>query len=207
MSTGTLALLLAVWSTSQAAGWPWARTRALRVDALDSPPAVSLAEQPTARDHAADPSEVVHEHVVRPAQRLPLDYAPELLGGGALDLAATGGRPVLVQVWSTWCSSCLSTLVELRAVERQWPGLGLQVRLVAVDDDPGPILAHLAEAKVSWPVALDHADSVRWALGATATPTLLVYDAAGSLVWVGEGMVHADDPGLVAALRSLAGQS
>lgn len=68
------------------------------------------------------------------ADRIPLpsmDYTT--LSGQALNLTGPQPRPVLVNLWATWCQPCLKELEELKARSSAIQAAGLDVLLLSVD--------------------------------------------------------------------------
>lgn len=53
-------------------------------------------------------------------------------GGDTLDLAALAGRPVLLNLWATWCAPCVVEMPMLDALAQERKG---QLRVVTVSQD------------------------------------------------------------------------
>ena len=108
--------------------------------------------------------------------------------GGEISLAEFKGKPVLVNLWATWCAPCvkeLPTLDKLAAAHRDDGQLGV----IAVSQDFGPqasveaFLAKLEDRTISAPYQ-DPKMSLSGALGPdTVLPTSILYDAKGKEVW------------------------
>jgi thiol-disulfide isomerase/thioredoxin len=77
------------------------------------------------------------------------------LDGGQLALPGDfAGRPVLVNVWASWCGPCIEEMPELqRFAASQGPG-GVQVLGIALDDAAN-VREFLRKIPVSYPIALD----------------------------------------------------
>ena len=86
-----------------------------------------------------------------PAIRLPA------LDGATVELpAAYAGRPVLVNLWASWCGPCIEEMPELdRFAAAQGPN-GTQVVGIALDD-PAAVEAFLKRVPVRYPILLDEA--------------------------------------------------
>jgi len=100
-------------------------------------------------------------------------------------LAAFKGRPLLVNLWATWCAPCVKELPTLdRAASGAAPG-GLQI--VAISQDSGPRPSVVAFLKSNGIAKLepyhDPAMAMSGALGAEILPTSILYDAEGRELW------------------------
>lgn len=103
--------------------------------------------------------------------------------GNETSLAEFSGKPVLVNLWATWCAPCVK---ELPTLDRLAGGKGITV--VAVSQDSGPhasVEAFLASHKiVNLAAYQDSKSSLSGALGPDAVlPTTFLYDANGREVW------------------------
>ena len=98
-------------------------------------------------------------------------------------LAGAKGKPLLVNLWASWCGPCVKELPTLDGLSRK-PGAP---RIIAVSEDVGERAgqAHLGIAprfEVLDPMALQERLDRR-ALAVSVMPTTVYYDSAGREVW------------------------
>lgn len=102
--------------------------------------------------------------------------------GKATTLAAYRGKPVLVNLWATWCAPCVKEMPTLDTVAGTLRG---RVPVVAISQDMDPKKAEAfldARRFASLTPLLDPKLGFSLALGANL-PTTILYDAAGKEVW------------------------
>ena len=75
--------------------------------------------------------------------------------GRPVDLpGAYGGRPLIINVWASWCAPCVKEMPELQRFAAQQGANGVQVVGIALDD-PAAVQAFLQRVPVSYPILLD----------------------------------------------------
>lgn len=93
------------------------------------------------------------------------------------------GRPLLVNIWATWCAPCVKELPTLQALAAQKGA----PRVIAVSQDMAPrgsVDAFLDENKLAeLEVWHDPKMELSSAAGAEVLPTTILYDAEGREVW------------------------
>lgn len=65
-----------------------------------------------------------------------------------------GGRPLLVNIWASWCAPCLKEMPELQRFATQQGANGVQVVGIALDEAE-PVAAFLRRVPVAYPILLD----------------------------------------------------
>lgn len=140
-------------------------------DPLPSPPPLPAAPPAV---YAAVPGDAM------PALTLPdLDGMPTPLPGRFL------GRPLLINVWASWCAPCIEEMPELARFAAQHADNGPQVLGLALDS-PEAVLDFLGNVPVYYPIVLDTpgpADaSVRLGNTRGLLPYSVLVDAQGRIV-------------------------
>ncbi|MFM5917670.1 MAG: TlpA family protein disulfide reductase [Novosphingobium sp.] len=103
--------------------------------------------------------------------------------GKELNLASLKGKPLLINLWATWCAPCVAELPQLDAIAGKSAGL----KVLTINQDTQKLDAvakFLAERGVkhleSW---LNPDNSVMFHYDAPALPTTVLYDSSGKEVW------------------------
>ena len=85
---------------------------------------------------------------------LPAIALPDL-DGKIVELAGIApGRPLLVNVWASWCGPCVKEMPELERFSREQAGNGVQVIGLALDT-PEAVRDFLGRVPVGYPILLD----------------------------------------------------
>jgi thiol-disulfide isomerase/thioredoxin len=98
----------------------------------------------TGRSRAAAPAGVV-EHAN-------LAYTLEDMNGGKVDLSTFAGKPLVINLWATWCGPCRLEMPQLVDLAAKFRDRGLTIIGVSTDDQPDAIRAFAAEYKVTYPM-------------------------------------------------------
>ena len=106
--------------------------------------------------------------------------------GGDFRLAAFKGRPVLVNLWASWCAPCIKELPTLQQLEEAQAEEG-RLGVIAVSQDMAPqgsVDAFLGERDIGRFAAYhDEKMELTSALNVQVLPTTILYDAEGKEVW------------------------
>ena len=101
--------------------------------------------------------------------------------GATLDLASLGGKPVLVNLWATWCVPCVA---EMPLLDELAAELGDSVRVLTVSEDMQgaekvePFFAERDFAHLPQWMDPDNALAVAYG-GGSGLPLTVLYDAEG----------------------------
>ena len=125
----------------------------------------------------------------------------ERRGGASASLAAFAGKPVLVNLWATWCVPCLAEMPDLDALARAQAGR-LVVLPVSQDLEGWPAVDKFFAAgrfKALQPV-LDQPGNFAVALGARGLPLSILYGPDGRERWRVNGPLKWTSPEVAAEI-------
>ena len=126
------------------------------------------------------------------------------LAGNVASLADFKGRPVVVNLWATWCQPCLEEMPSLARLQAQE---GDKLAIAAVSEDHAgakavkPFIAEKGLDKL--PIYLDPKGELGHAFKVRGLPTSIVIDAAGRIVGRVEGSAEWDSGKMHAVLQPL----
>jgi thiol-disulfide isomerase/thioredoxin len=104
--------------------------------------------------------------------------------GNQLALASLTGKPVLINLWATWCAPCVAELPTLAKLANR-ADLDLKVVTVSQDiGDPARVQAFLDERGLAQlPAWIDAKGDLPAHYKLQTLPATVLYDAAGKEVW------------------------
>lgn len=124
--------------------------------------------------------------------------APNVLfedpAGEPASLADFRGKPVLVNLWATWCAPCVAEMPTLDALAAREP----RIQVLALSQDmngQAKVDAFFAERKFAMlEPYIDAELTLMTQLGITTLPTTILYDAEGREVWRMAGIEDWEGP-------------
>jgi thiol-disulfide isomerase/thioredoxin len=124
--------------------------------------------------------------------------------GQDVTLADFAGKPLLLNIWATWCAPCKAEMPTLDALAKLEKG---RMNVVVVSQDlegSAPVLAFFKETGVKNLVPYTDADNAILAAfnNAIALPTTILYDSEGQEVWRIVGGVEWNEADKVKLLRA-----
>lgn len=113
---------------------------------------------------------------------------------------AAAGRPVVVNLWASWCGPCRQEMPTLAAAQQREDKVG--ILFVNQGESQAAVRAYLSSLGLPLrDVLLDPGSRLGPAVGSRGLPTTLFYDARGTLVDAHFGVLNA--PALESRLRAL----
>ena len=114
--------------------------------------------------------------------------------GGSATLSDFRGRPLLVNLWATWCAPCVVEMPALDALAEREDG---RLQILAISQDPdgqAKVATFFAERRfTALEPYIDPQLALMPELGVDTLPTTILYDADGRELWRMTGMADWRD--------------
>lgn len=130
-------------------------------------------------------------------------YRAVTLAGDSVELAHFIGRPVLLNIWATWCKPCREEMPSLQRLHEEFEEEGLAVIAISVDAAPPGFLRDNYEARMvstfmeayrlSLPVWLDPSGRAEKVFRTVGVPTSILLNRDGTIDNFVVGGVDWDD--------------
>jgi len=146
--------------------------------------------------HAKTPGEVEVGNVLRQATLRGLN-------GPDRKLSDFRGKPLIINVWASWCPPCIA---EMGSLERlAWSDLGQQFTVIgiSIDDYPEAAKGLLRKSSATLNHYIDHKLELENMLGADHLPLTLLVDAKGRVLSKTVGGREWDSAPMQAMIRSM----
>jgi thiol-disulfide isomerase/thioredoxin len=162
------------------------------VGGCDSQPASSNRTAEAAAPAAPKPAgKVDRGHAGKPAPDTEFDD-PD---GDTVTLASFQGKPLLLNLWATWCGPCVKEMPTLDTLAARQ---GDKLQVVALSQDTGgpeKVDAFFSKAKIGKLEAyMDPKLAVMGDLGVEVLPTTILFDSKGREVWRVTGELDWQSP-------------
>jgi thiol-disulfide isomerase/thioredoxin len=97
-------------------------------------------------------------------------------------LSELRGKPLIINVWASWCGPCRAEMGSLDRLSRRFGGKQFNIIGVSTDDDANAAAAFLARAKVTFDNYHDRNLLLEGMLGADSIPLTILVDAHGRVL-------------------------
>jgi len=141
---------------------------------------------------AATPGEVPIGGTLRPAPM-------QGLSGPSRELSEFRGKPLIINVWASWCGPCRAEMGSLERLARRG-GTRFTVIGISTDDYPDKAMAFLKAYKTSFSHFIDTRLFLENMLGADRLPLTLLVDVQGRVLAKYYGAKEWDSPEAVQAV-------
>ena len=145
---------------------------------------------------AKTPGEVDVGGVLREAQIKGLD-------GPSRKLSEFRGKPLIINVWASWCGPCRKEMGSLERLFWRYGGQQFQIIGISTDDYVERANAAVRESRISFPNFIDSKLEMENTLGADRIPLTLVVDAQGRVLAKFYGAKDWDSPEMIRTIGKL----
>ena len=114
--------------------------------------------------------------------------------GDIKKFSAYRGKPLIINIWASWCGPCREEIGSLEHLSRRFGGKQINVIGVSTDDDASAAAAFIRESKLTFTNYLDSNVRLENMLGANTIPLTILVDARGRVVEKVRGSQSWDSP-------------
>ena len=109
------------------------------------------------------------------------DFALETANGETIQLSELRGKPVVMNVWASWCAPCRAEMPALQRVYQAYQAQGLEILGVnsTAQDERQSAQDFAAEQGLTFPILFDTAGEATQLYAVRALPTTYFIDAQG----------------------------
>ncbi len=109
-------------------------------------------------------------------------------------LSAYRGKPLIINVWASWCGPCRDEMGTLDRLARRYGGKQFNVIGISTDDYRDRALGFMQESRTSFPNYIDSQLFMENMLGANRIPLTLLVDSRGNVLAKYYGAKDWDSP-------------
>jgi len=123
-----------------------------------------------------------------------------------LDTLSNGGKPIIIDLWATWCKPCQRELSAINEAYEEWQQeTGVKVIAVSVDQaqNINKVKPMVNDMGWNFEVLLDPNSDLFRAIGAASVPFTLILDGQGKVVFKSDGYADGDEEELIKKVREL----
>jgi thiol-disulfide isomerase/thioredoxin len=104
------------------------------------------------------------------------------LNGPPRKLSEFRGKPLIINVWASWCGPCRQEMASLERLA--WRDEARRFRIIGIstDDDPGAARAFLKRSNATFSHFIDNRLQMENMLGASQIPLTVLVDAEGRVL-------------------------
>lgn len=114
--------------------------------------------------------------------------------GDLQQLSQLRGKPLVINVWASWCGPCRAEMASLSQLAQQFNGKQFNIIGISTDDDADAALKFILQANLAFANYHDHQLIMETMLGASRIPLTVLIDAKGRIVKKIHGAREWDSP-------------
>ena len=122
------------------------------------------------------------------------------LTGKSSKFADLRGKPLIINIWASWCGPCREEMGSLQRLSQRFGGKQLNVIGISTDDDTAAAAAFVKASKLTFNNYIDHNVVLENMLGANTIPLTILVDAHGRVLQKIRGSQAWDSPEALALI-------
>ena len=111
------------------------------------------------------------------------------------------GKPLLINVWASWCGPCRAEIGSLERLARRYNGKEFNVIGISIDDYSSAAKDFIKQSKITFANFLDSKLFLEHMLGANTIPLTVLVDDQGRVLLKARGAFEWDSPEVIAAIE------
>ncbi len=115
------------------------------------------------------------------------------------------GKPLVINVWASWCGPCRMEMGSLERLFRRVNGRQFNIVGVSTDDDARAAMRFILQSGITFDNYLDNKLTLENMLGASSIPLTVLVDAQGRVVMKIRGAREWDSPESLALIAKALG--
>ncbi|MGB2831842.1 MAG: TlpA disulfide reductase family protein [Methylotenera sp.] len=136
---------------------------------------------------ANTPGEVEEGKVLR-------DVPMNSFKGNIKKFSAYRGKPLIINVWASWCGPCRDEMGSLERLSKRFGGKQFNIIGISTDDDASAAAAAIKQSKLTFTNYLDYKLILENMLGANTIPLTILVDTNGRVLLKVHGSHEWDSP-------------
>jgi peroxiredoxin len=127
----------------------------------------------------------------------------ETLDGKPDNLANYSGDVIFLNIWATWCPSCVEEMPSMQRLHEQLKDDGLAMLAVSSGEPASKVTAYRDKNSLDLPIFTDSTGAVSRQYGTQYVPTTFLFDRKGVVAAVFIGSREWDSPEAISLIREL----
>jgi len=123
--------------------------------------------------------------------------------GNTKTFADYKGKPLLINVWASWCGPCRVEMASLERLSQRYNGKEFNIIGISTDDYKDAAEVFIKQTGISFENFLDSKLFLENMLGANTIPLTVLVDANGRVLEKVRGAYEWDDPETVEAIGQI----
>lgn len=125
------------------------------------------------------------------------------LNGKTKMFSAFMGKPLIINIWASWCGPCRAEMGSLERLAQQYNGKDFNIIGISTDDYRNKAVALIKQAGITFENFIDHKLLLENMLGAKTIPLTLLVNADGRVLKKIRGVREWDSPEMIATIAGV----